>query len=169
MSRVAPVPGFPGYTVSDEGEVFTSRRWGRVIRRAPYRMKGGLTDGYRMVVLVRDDGSHNSRTVHRLVLETFVGPRPLDMQARHLNGNRLDNRLDNLVWGTLAENMEDLMRHGTRARGPRHPRARLNADIVRVIRAQASRPAGDLAQVFGVSKGAIDGVRYGITWRHVQP
>lgn len=44
----------------------------------------------------------------------FVGNRPQDMKhIRHLNGNPLDNRLDNLVYGTPSENAYDRVRHGT--------------------------------------------------------
>jgi len=51
--------------------------------------------------------------VHQLVLETFVGPRPEGRQCRHLNGNSLDNRLENLSWGTASEDNYDRVRHGT--------------------------------------------------------
>lgn len=53
-------------------------------------------------------------SVHVAVLTLFVGPRPSsNHQARHLNGNRLDNRLENLRWGTVSENHQDAIRHGT--------------------------------------------------------
>lgn len=34
------------------------------------------------------------------------------MQARHLNDNKLDNRLSNLKWETPSENHKDLMQIG---------------------------------------------------------
>lgn len=51
--------------------------------------------------------------VHVLVLEAFIGPRPLGMVACHNNGIAEDNRVDNLRWDTYSENNRDLVRHGT--------------------------------------------------------
>ena len=36
------------------------------------------------------------------------------MLCRHLDGNPHNNRLDNIVWGTVVENEADKVRHGTR-------------------------------------------------------
>lgn len=50
--------------------------------------------------------------VHRLVLETFVGPCPDGMECRHVDGNQMNNWLSNLKWGTSQENAEDRVRQG---------------------------------------------------------
>ena len=44
------------------------------------------------------------------------GPRPVGMEVRHLDGSR-DACATNLAYGTHAENMQDMVRHGVR----RHP------------------------------------------------
>lgn len=50
--------------------------------------------------------------VHRLVLITFEGGPPfVGAECRHKNGNKRDNRYENLEWGTHAENMADMARH----------------------------------------------------------
>lgn len=77
---------------------------GRVLRPGPSNY------GHLSVVL----GRGNTRMVHTLVLEAFVGPRPSPKHdARHLDGNPKDNRLSNLSWGTRSENIRDAVRHGT--------------------------------------------------------
>jgi len=68
-------------------------------------------NGYLAVEL--HNGESHEYTVHRLVLETYVGPRQGDMLCRHLNGIKTDNRLENLCWGTRSENAQDAIRHGT--------------------------------------------------------
>ena len=50
-------------------------------------------------------------SVHRLVLEAFVGPMPEAMETRHLDGNPANNCLDNLRYGTRAENEADKRLH----------------------------------------------------------
>lgn len=42
-------------------------------------------------------------SVHRLVLETFVGPCPEGKTCDHINRVRDDNRLENLRWATASE------------------------------------------------------------------
>ncbi len=56
------------------------------------------------------------RFVHTLVATAFHGPRPERTECRHLNGDMLDNRAENLVWGSHSENMLDAVRHGTHGR-----------------------------------------------------
>lgn len=51
--------------------------------------------------------------IHHLVCEAFHGKRrPEARVVRHLNGNALDNRPENLRWGTPAENSADMVAHG---------------------------------------------------------
>lgn len=116
-----PVVGFEtSYEVSDQGRVRSKdRSWpqktrsgnvyehkkkGRVLRPGPSNY------GHMSVVL----GRGNTRMVHTLVLEAFVGPRPSPKHdARHINGDAKDNRLINLAWGTRSENIRDAVKHGT--------------------------------------------------------
>jgi len=70
--------------------------------------------GYLHVTFNRS-GYRTSHQVHVLVLTAFAGPRPDGMVVRHLNGDRADNRLANLAWGTASENVHDTVRHGTHA------------------------------------------------------
>src|SRR3954468_21881101 len=114
-----PVEGFPGYRVSDSGEVQSC--WNRLGRR------GGMTDSWlplklirrqdHLVVNLHRDGVKSARYVHHLVLEAFVGPRPPGLVCCHWDGDPSNNRLANLRWDTHQANMDDMLRHGTRGRG----------------------------------------------------
>ena len=96
------IPGFTRYMVDETGQVFG--------------MSGGplkptvSTSGY-LVVSLRRDGKTYRRPVHRLVLMAFVGPGN-GLDCCHANGDKLDNRLSNLRWGTRSENILDQVRHG---------------------------------------------------------
>lgn len=59
-------------------------------------------------------GRGNSRDIHILVLEAFVGPAPKGHECRHLNDDPSENHLRNLRWGTRSENNFDAIRNGKR-------------------------------------------------------
>lgn len=73
------------------------------------------TNGYLRVTLLSSDGKQSTKTVHKLVMETFVGPRPKDEEIRHLDGNKTHNTLTNLKYGTKSENAQDRVQHGNDA------------------------------------------------------
>lgn len=109
------VPKYPDYEVSDNGEVRSKARITRNGRGAYLRPVTVLAQhtspkGYQNVGLYRD-GKYKRHQVHRLVALAFLGPSQL--QVRHLNGKPADNRLENLAYGTNAENQKDSMNHGT--------------------------------------------------------
>jgi hypothetical protein len=109
-----PIPGASMYEASDQGEVRSWRGWrGRRRTEAPRILKPALQHGYPTVSIVDDDGCKATFRVHRAVLLAFRGPRPPDMQTRHANGIRTDNRLSNLNYCTPSQNSRDQVRHGT--------------------------------------------------------
>jgi hypothetical protein len=108
--RWLPIPGYEdNYQVSDLG---------RVLSRPRPRTRGGLLktppdrDGYPQVGLQRD-GHQKVYRVHVLVALAFLGPRPDDMEVRHLDGNSGRPMLTNLAYGTRSENRRDQLMHGT--------------------------------------------------------
>lgn len=123
------IPGFPDFRVGTDGSVWSRR--GRSfksiwhckvwIRLKPATARGGgKPRGYPRVNLYSNNQRHH-RLVHQIVLEVFVGPRPDGMEACHNDGDSMNNRLDNLRWGTRASNSADTRKHGrhwTPFRGP---------------------------------------------------
>ena len=72
-----------------------------------------LRSGHRVIVLSLPDGRTKTVLVYHEVLKSFVGPRPNNTEARHLDGNPANNWWWNLQWGTRLENIEDMLFHGT--------------------------------------------------------
>ena len=113
-----PVAGYAGmYEVSNHGRVRSLDRIVRVtadqsrVARGRILSPGPHRGGYKLINLSRD-GHRKSATVHKLVLEAFVGTAPSGMEACHADGDPANNRLDNLRWGTSTENNFDIVRHG---------------------------------------------------------
>jgi hypothetical protein len=71
---------------------------------------------------------------HRVVAESFLGPRPAGMVVNHRNGKRDDNRIENLEYVTSSANTSHSFRDGG-GKG----RRKITEDQVRAIRAD-SRP-----------------------------
>ena len=169
------IPGYEGsYEVSDQGRVRSVDRVvhcaaskhhpnGR-IRRFPGRLLKGDRDkdGY-IHVLLHCAPSKERKAVHQLVLEAFVGPCPPGQECRHLDGKRARNALDNLCWGTPAENGQDRADHNSMPRGEGHHKARLRVIDVLEIRASEERGV-DLSSRFGVSAAQISSIRKRKTW-----
>lgn len=119
VERWLPIPGWEGrYSVSDEGRVRSETRTtvypdgsARVFKGRV--LKCGLdTSGYHHASL-SDQGRHTVLSVHLLVLAAFVGPRPAGSEeVRHLDGDKTNNRLENLRYGTRSENQLDNVRLG---------------------------------------------------------
>lgn len=167
------VPGWDGlYEVSDAGRVRSVAREGETTMGK--RLYGGQTvkpiersNGY-LAVNLTSRGRRVQRLVHRIVLTAFVGEAADGQQACHGNGNRRDNRLTNLRWDSVAANHADKNEHGTSPRGSRNPNSKLSEEKVLALRRRYRTNLAGMAAEFGVSRGAVEKVLYGQTWKHVK-
>lgn len=108
------VPGYEGaYEVSSEGRVRSLDRLDAAgARRRGRELSARRVNHTHLMVTLRDGARHDV-LVHRLVLETFVGPSPDGTEACHWNDDPTDNRLENLRWDTRSANQFDSVRNGT--------------------------------------------------------
>ena len=167
MIQVLPIPNFPNYKVSNDGSVFTVRRKGSAggkLRPANDRY------GYPYVVLYQN-GARKTRRICRLVLETFVGLRPKNMECRHLDGVRTNSHLENLIWGTPKENQADRNMHGTANIGERNGQAKLTTTKVQTIRQMYKLKQWrqwELAKMFNVGQDTISLIVNYKLWKHLK-
>lgn len=112
------------------------------------------------------------RKIHQLVLEAFVGARPTPQHhGCHNDGNRENNKVDNLRWDTQIGNFSDKHKHGTMfySSGSRHALSVLSEADVLLIRDRVSDGEGvcALAREYCVSAATISSIKNRNSWKHI--
>jgi hypothetical protein len=164
---LAPCHVSPNYMVSTHGRV---KSLSRVVKNK--FSSRAIEESFLNPILHKSTGyfvvkiENRQHLVHRLVLSAFVTPMPRTMHACHWDGNKQNNALSNLRWDTAYGNASDKKRHGTIRTGEDVNGAKLTADDVRSIRADA-RQRKQIATDYGVTPEAISCVVLRKTWRHV--
>jgi hypothetical protein len=166
------VVGYEGwYQVSNMGRV-------RRIKAGPRAVIGrhlGQSenrDGYLMVPLSRGSVS-KSCTVHKLVGEAFIGPRPQGWYGiNHKDGNKGNNLLSNLEWSSYAQNTQHAFDTGlikNRIRGSRHHQAKINEAQAVEIRSRylSGESPSAIACDFKLTNTTVCDIGNGKIWRHL--
>lgn len=156
---------FPDYYVSDFGRVASCRGSEIVFLKLWRQGRGYLCATLSMGM------KEWARTflVHKLVLTAFRGPCPKGCESRHLDGDKNNNALTNLEWGTPKQNHDDKVAHGTATVGVRNGRSKLDPEKVREIKRRLvlGDSGEQLGREFGVSGPAISDIRHNVTWKEV--
>mgnify|MGYP002622098599 CR=1 FL=1 len=162
------VEGYEGlYQVSDLGRVRSfHNQYGRILKPIV------TSHGYAQVTLAKN-GTMRSRHIHMLVAKAFI-PNPENKpQVNHIDGNPMNNRLENLEWVTSQENIRHAYRTGLAKSGADRKNARFTEDQVRYIRRVYKK--GDpefgmaaLGKKFGVNIQVIWGVIHHRTYNNVK-
>ena len=95
------------YYVTTFGEVFSTITWDYLVGNMSF-------DGYRRVLLTRDNGTTITIGIHRLVAMAFLPNPECKNEVNHLDGNKLNNNVSNLQWTWSYENMEHALHNGLR-------------------------------------------------------
>lgn len=158
-----PIPGYEPYEASPDGFI-------RGLKGCRTLTPVLTQYGYHQVSLcVR--GKKYSRLVHRLVAYAFIGPQPSpEHDVLHWDGNKTNNKLSNLRWGTPKDNNADQVRHGTRIVGSRVGVSKLTEKQVQAIRDMwnyGKLGQNEIAEKMGVHRRTVNSIVRGVTWKHV--
>lgn len=147
------IPGYEGlYQVSNFGNVK------RIFKKHERLLKPYDVKGYLYVYLCTDN-TRKFKTIHSLVLESFIGPRPYNMDVCHCDGNKQNNHLDNLRYDTHRNNIIDCVKQN------RQRSQKLSVDDIIEIRRllqEGNLTVKQIADKFNVSYNHV----YNIKNRH---
>jgi len=143
-----------------------------------------MASGYIAFNLPKDTGG--TVLAHRTVLLAFDGPPPTPQHrdVRHLDGNKSNNRLDNLLWGTRSENMLDVLEHKKRTAKKKEAEKIVEADkegtwfggrtwdtdlVETVLRMEADKriTVVEAAELLGVSRHTVQNILLGRTRTYI--
>lgn len=92
------------YKVSSEGYV-KSLKTGKIL-------KPSISNSGYYTVKLYDGVRHHSKAIHRLVAETFHEGDHSGLEVNHIDGNKLNNRVDNLEWCAHSYNTKHAIENG---------------------------------------------------------
>lgn len=159
------------YEVSNMGRVRNIQRWVKskgpgkkflpVVIRKPQLNRYGYP-----VVCLNGKPKAVLKSIHRMVVEAFIGPIPDGMQVNHKDGNKENNHLDNLEICTGSQNQLHRHRVLGQHRGEKHPRAVLTNKSVRQIIKMFDDGFSnrEIGERFGVDRTTIGHIKKGKTW-----
>lgn len=189
------------YRITDEGRLFTQTK-----RKIPLVGKGMEFSGeFKIIIEPEREMSYSKNNrgylsvvvrkkthmLHRLVAQAFI-PNPKNKPfVNHIDGNKLNNRVDNLEWCTTAENNRHARETGLHVQSKGHKirykspatkqralanlkdKSKLTPDQVRYVR-QVHVPrskdfsATALAEKFGTSVTAMSKIIKGLAYRDIE-
>lgn len=166
------------YEVSSFGRVKSLPRRvpcgsGRETRLVPEKILANSRRGYTFVQL-RIDGMEYRESVHRLVTEAFI-PNPKGLPfVNHKDGDKTNNRADNLEWCTPKENINHALGMGLMrfvgSPGEKNGKSRLTQSQVNEIKAMCldGKSQRSASRKFGVSSQHVGRIVRGTRWKSIQ-
>ena len=110
------IKDFPNYQISNFGRVKSKERIANIGNNAKRKfkeknLKFSFSNGYYLVMLYNNN-KRKSIAVHRLVATHFIdNPNNYDV-INHIDGNKLNNNVENLEWCTQSHNVKEAYRLG---------------------------------------------------------
>lgn len=156
------IENFDGYFVTTSGEIYSNKR-GSLKKRKTFID----SSKYKRIQLRNNQGNLKNLLVHRLVALTFIPNDNHTLEVNHKNGDKLDNRVENLEWLSRSDNLKHAFENNLKTcSGSSNSRSILSEKQVLEIYSnllQGSRVV-DQARLYGVTNGTINSIKYKDNW-----
>lgn len=166
MKKLIKICKYPlkfNYYVTDDGRIWSERS-------QKYMSMRPDKDGYLKVALISSEvpeGKRHRYSVHRLVLENFNPVEGMEkLQVNHKDGNKKNNRLENLEWTTCQENIAHAIKNNLRAEI--NGSAKLNKeDVLEIIKLLLSKKYTnvEIAKLYKVDEETIGRIKRKQSWK----
>lgn len=162
MSRFKEIEGHKDYLIYDDGRVYSCKR--KIF--LSYRFN---QNGYKYVNLCKN-GKYKSKSIHRLVCESFIDNPNGYREVNHIDGDKSNNDYTNLEWCDRSMNMKHASKLGLLHinKGEASNLSKLTKDDIDEIRSMYNTGVYSMSHIgkkFKVSKGAILMIINKKTWR----
>lgn len=185
-----PVIGYEGsYEISNFGNVKSVDRWinypssirhkyGKEIKiKAFSQFAKGIhlvqcivSSGYSAVSL-KINSINKTASIHQMVATVFIENKNNLPQVNHIDGNKLNNHVNNLEWCTASHNMIHAFRMGLKKPniGESAGGCKLTTNDVLAIRQMIFNGISQrkIAAIYGMSQGAIRDISNRKNWSHI--
>lgn len=158
---------YSNYCISNSGDVYKIKTDGTInIKKSTINNRG-----YKLINLWDLGGNKKSFSIHRLVLMVFSGE-PKDKTkniARHLNDDKLDNRIENLAWGSSKDNCSDAIKNNKNAKGEKHGSSKLSEKDVLDIRRDIENNLKqfEIANKYNISQSLVSLIKNKKNWKYL--
>lgn len=121
--------------------------------------------GYARVRILKGKNKKGSVFVHRLVALTFIPNPENKATVNHKDGNKLNNKIDNLEWSTIQENTIHAYKSGliNIKTGQDSHSAKLRNEIVLAIFNDTSTTK-EIALKYGIHENTVLNIKAGRSW-----
>lgn len=95
------ISNYPKYFITEDAKIFSTFKGG-LKELKPYKSR----DGYLLIRLFKESKQGKMFSLHRLVVESFIGNKPGELyQIDHIDNDKSNNSVSNLRWITQKENL----------------------------------------------------------------
>ena len=153
-----PLNEYKGIEVSSVGRIrkaANKRRKERILTEFPKDR-----DGYCRCSVQRLDGTWTSQPVHRLVAKAFIENPENKESVNHIDGNRTNNKVENLEWVTVIENVIHSFKFGKRKKCKDVPKNTLLTDfqISQINKLREIYTLNQIAKLFNIEYQSLKNI-----------
>jgi len=157
------IEGYEGkYLVSNFGRIksMPNKSWNSE------RILKPLKQTYCFIDLCKD-AKVKKFTIHRIVAKAFILNNQYKPDVNHINGDKHDNRVENLEWVTKSENQKHAAKLGLiNCKGSRNSQSKLTEDIVIAI-FNSNKRTSELSKEYNITQSTICDISKGRSWTHI--
>lgn len=166
------IPNFSRYKASSDGRILK-------VKDNTLILPSYTPDGYLSIKLVNDNGKRITIRLNRLIAFVFHNPNNNDfsffknLEANHIDGNKENNKADNLEWLTPSENQRHAYKTNLRqpimnnkCKFTTHTEEQVRETCQLIERGYSLSKIKSLLD-FNTSDGFINAIRRKKTWKHI--